>query len=326
VCCRDQRSKEHVTKTEEAIAVIGALLRDYPEQIHRLDPAVGGDGSYSFRFSVGGRSLLLKAQKRPGVPIGIYFHERIREAGVPVPELVSHSPDAGPQGQACAIWSWVEGRPADWGMDEACPYDEAEFGELLRQIHELRFDGAFGLLGDDISRRTFASHPDLGPTSDTWTGFFHCDRAARRYAAMGYLNEAEARTLAGLPARMRPQFANVQARLLHMGDIMHQGNMLIGLGGHIQAVVDFVESTAGDPRWELAWIDYYFSMLPHGRLSFDTSRFRAAYGTDHDPYDEIGRFYLLAILLFEKLLFYRPDSERGKWAIGTVKSLLMGFQ
>ncbi len=287
---------------------------------------MGGDGSYSFRFSVSGEKLLLKVQKRPKTPIGICFYGRVREAGVPVPELVSYSPDAGPQGQACAIWSWVEGKPADWETGEACPYDEAEFGELLRQIHELRFDGAFGLLGDDIGQRTFASHPDLGPISDTWMGFFHCDRAARRYTNMGYLDEREARTLASLPIRLQPTFANVQARLLHMGDIMHQGNMLISPDGHIQAVVDFVESAAGDPRWELAWIDYYFSIFPYSRLSFNMGRFRAAYGTDHDPYDEIGRFYLLAILLFEKLLFYIPDSERGKWAIGTVKALLRSFQ
>jgi hypothetical protein len=56
------------------------------------------------------------------------------------------------------------------------------------------------------------------------------------------------------------------------------------------------------------------------------SRFRSAYGTDHDPRDEIGRFYLLAILLFEKLLFFTPHSGRGQWAIHTVKALLRSFQ
>ena len=308
------------------MTIIQSLLGVLPDRVSRFEPPVGGEGSRSVRFSVGGERLLLKVQRKPDTPIGVYFHGRLREAGVPVPELVSFSPHAGPQGQACAIWSWVEGKPADWGAGEPCPYDEAEFGELLRQTHELRFGGAFGLLGDDIGQRTFASHPDLGPTSDTWLGFFHCDGAARRYAAMGYLDEGEARTLTTLPIRLQSTFANVQARLLHMGDIMHHGNMLIGPGGHIQAVVDFVESVAGDPRWELAWIDYYFSVFLHSRLSFDMSRFRAAYGTDHDPHDEIGRFYLLAILLFEKLLFFTPDSRRGQWAIHTVKALLRSLQ
>jgi hypothetical protein len=51
-------------------------------------------------------------------------------------------------------------------------------------------------------------------------------------------------------------------------------------------------------------------------------RFRAAYGTTHDPHDPLGRFYLATILLFEKLLFYDPASPRGRWAIRTVRDLL----
>jgi len=76
---------------------------------------------------------------------------------------------------------------------------------------------------------------------------------------------------------------------------------------------------AGDPRWDLAWIDYYFSVYPLERRAFDMARFRTTYGTEHDPWDDVGRFYLLAILLFEKLLFFAPTSRRGKWAIRTVK-------
>ena len=33
----------------------------------------------------------------------------------------------------------------------------------------------------------------------------------------------------------------------------------------------------------------------------------------------------LAILVFEKLLFYRPDTRRGAWAIVTTKKLLKSF-
>jgi hypothetical protein len=200
-----------------------------------------------------------------------------------------------------------------------------EFGQLLRRIHELRFDGPFGLLGDDLGARTYASHPDLGPVSETWPGFFHCDRAARRYREMGYLSRAEAQALSGLPGKLAPLFAHLEPRLLHMGDIMHNGNMIVGPDGRIRAVVDFGESMAGAPRWELAWVDFYFDIYPFDRRPFDMARFRAGYGTDHDPHDEVGRFYTLAILVFEKLLFFRPETPRGAWAIEAVKELLKSF-
>lgn len=35
-----------------------------------------------------------------------------------------------------------------------------------------------------------------------------------------------------------------------------------------------------------------------------------------------GRFYLVAILVFEKLRIYDPTSELGAWAVATLKQLL----
>jgi aminoglycoside phosphotransferase (APT) family kinase protein len=117
------------------------------------------------------------------------------------------------------------------------------------------------------------------------------------------------------------ELARAEPRLLHMSDIMHNGNLIVR-EGRIVAIVDYVESMAGDPRWELAWFDYYFATLPFDRAPFDMARFRAAYGTDHDPQDDLGRFYLLAILVFEKLLWLDSNSEQGQWAIETVKDML----
>lgn len=309
-------------RREQAQQIVTSLLGTVPEALERFKPQIGGDDSHSFRLRADGQQLLLKVKKKPGTPIGVVFYERIREAGVPVPDLVAYEPRARPGGEACAIWSWVEGRPAHWEAGEPCPYDEAEFGQILRRIHELRFDGPFGHLGDDLASRTFFSHPDLGPVSETWAGFFHCDRAARRYRDLGYLTAREARALSALPHRLEPFLTDVEPRLLHNGDMMHHGNMIVDRSGRIAAVVDYVESMAGDPRWELAWIDFYFDLYPYYPVSFDMARFRAGYGTDHDPEDEVGRFYTLAILIFEKLLFYRPETPRGAWAIAKAKELL----
>ena len=104
---------------------------------------------------------------------------------------------------------------------------------------------------------------------------------------------------------------------------MHNGNVLLDpQTGRIRAVLDYADATAGDPRWELAWFDYYFRALPPRRPRFDLRRFHEGYGSRPDPDDVAGRFYRVAILVFEKLHFYDPTSELGAWAVATLKKLL----
>ena len=320
----------------QAQRVAESMLADVPSRIEQFHPGVGGDDSYAFRLWVGAEAMLLKVKKRPGSPIGVYFHERVRQAGVPVPELIAFDARAGPDGQAGAIWRWIDGRPAGWGAGDPCPYDEAELGEILRRIHDLEFDGCFGFLGDDPCReRSFTCTPDMAPTSAAWGNLFMCDRAAKRYLFKGYIDEAEADIISSLPDRVVNELSRASHRLLHMGDIMHHGNLIVApaSGGagrstpkrQILAVVDYVESMVGDPRWELAWFDYYFTQCPFERPDFDMTRFRSAYGTDHDPDDRLGQFYLAAILLFEKLLHFDPRSARGRWAIETLRATLASF-
>jgi aminoglycoside phosphotransferase (APT) family kinase protein len=274
---------------------------------------------------VGVDRLLLLVKKRPGSPIGVYFHRRLKQAGLPVPELVAFGRNSGPNGEACAIWDWVEGVPAEWDASQSCPYDEFQLGELLRRVHSLRFEGAYGFLGDDIQERTF-SLPDLGPTSPTWSGFFHCDRVARHYFRLGYLDRQEAELLASLPARLAGVLDRSEPRLLHLGDVMHNGNLLVDRrSGRIRAIIDYTESTAGDPRWELAWIRYYFDDYQFERAPFDLARFWSGYGAEYGSCDPLARFYLAAILLFEKMRGYDPASPRGRWAIATVKDVLREF-
>ena len=307
-----------------AMEIAEGLLGRRPDNLEAFHPSVGGDDSCSFRLWSGRDRMLLKIKRWPGSPVGVYFHSRLKEAGLPVPELIAFDSAVGPAGEACAIWEWVDGTPAEWGPDEPCPYDEAELAGLLRRIHELRFDGPFGYLGDDLTVRSFTPLPDLGPVSDAWPSFFHCDRAAQRYFDKGYLTRREADILDSLPNLLAGTLTSAEPRLLHMSDIMHNGNLILR-DGRIVAILDYVESTAGDPRWELAWFDYYFGALPFVRAPFDMARFRAAYGTDHDPDDGHGRFYLLAVLVFEKLLWLDPGSDRGRWSIARARDILATF-
>lgn len=309
----------------QARSIAGELLGRAPSDCEPFRPPAGGADSTTFRLRLGTDRLLLMVKRRPPSPVGIYFHARIRDAGLPVPALVAFGGGAGPEGEACAIWEWAEGAPAEWGPGEPCPYDEAELGSLLGRIHALSFGADYGFLGDDLDHRDF-SLPGLGPTSSDWASFFHCDVVAERYAATGYLDREEADLLASLPRRLGPDLVLRPRRLLHLGDVMHNGNLLLDpRTGRIRAILDYTESMAGDPRWELAWIRYYFAQYPWDRPGFDLARFWAGYGAEHAEEDRLDRFYLLAVLLFEKLSFYAPDSPRGRWAIETVKRLLRGF-
>jgi hypothetical protein len=313
---------------EQAFNIAERLLDRRPDRLEVFRPAVGGDDTHSFRLWIRSDPMLLQVKKRAGSPFGVYFHNRLRCRAITVPDLVAFDGAAGPEGEACAIWEWVDGQPAKWGPGQPCPYDEAEFGKLLRRIHDLPGGIPFGLLGDDPTNRPAAwpNCPDLGRVSDTWAGWFGCDLAAKRYFDKGYLTTAEADTLSSLPQRLRPLLDAAQPRLLHNGDIMHNGNLIIDpLTRRIVAVIDFADSMVGDPRWELAWVDYYFRQYPFNSPAFDMDRFRSGYGTCHDPDDPLGRFYLLGILLFEKLLFFDPSSSRGRWAVEKVKEILGWF-
>ena len=312
---------------EQAVSIVETLLGRCPRRIEAFHPAVGGDDSHAFRLWLGNDAMLLKIKKHAGSPIGVYLHRRMRGADVPVPELIAFDATAGPCRQACAVWGWVNGMPVVWEPDAPPPYDEAELGEILRRIHELTFDGDFGFLGDDPSERAFTYTPYLAPTSESWEGMFRCAAAARTYFDKGYIDQRQADTLSSLPERLADDLGQAERRLLHMGDIMFNGNLIVEPHTRrILAVVDYVESMAGDPRLELACFDYYFRQMPLRRELFDMDRFRAAYGTNHDPQDRLGRFYLAAILVFEKLLFFDPASARGRWAIGTVRGILNGFE
>jgi len=169
----------------DACEVAERLLGELPERVEALQPAAGGDDSRSFRMWMRKRPLLLKVMNAPGTPIGAYFHARLKEAGVPVPDLLAFSGDAGPDGAACGVFEWVEGEPAQFSSHERPPYDEAEFGRLLRAIHDLRHDRGFGRL-DDRGRTSHSRWADWLSDAVDWS----CARCVKR----GLLEEGLADT------------------------------------------------------------------------------------------------------------------------------------
>lgn len=106
-------------KLSQARGIARRLLNRRIERIEAIRPAAEGDDSYSFRLWTGGRAMLLRVKRRPGSPLGLYFHRRVREAGMSAPELYAFDPAAGPSGQACAIWQWAEPLPTRPGEPPA---------------------------------------------------------------------------------------------------------------------------------------------------------------------------------------------------------------
>jgi len=141
-------TREDAPTNAEAARIAAELLGHPPESVKRYIPPHGGDASFGYRCRVAGREMLLKINKRPAQPIGVYYHRRLSEASVPVPELIAFSPDSGPQGQGCGLFEWVEGVPAEFDCADRPPYDEAQMGEILRTIHDIAHDDGSGHLDD----------------------------------------------------------------------------------------------------------------------------------------------------------------------------------
>jgi aminoglycoside phosphotransferase (APT) family kinase protein len=312
------------SSVHDAKALARKLPGRAPTRVEPLWPRVRSNDCYAFRIEIGGQPMLLKVAKRPRVPMGLYFHHRLREAGIPVPELIAAGPGEGPGGANCALWEWIEGRSsADWPRGSPCPFDEAEFGELMRSIHSLRFEGPPGLLGDDLASRTYTWGPGIRPVGGTWAEVFDCRAAAERLAERGHIKREEAEVFAALPDRLSPELNAAECRLLHMD--LRSNLLLDPATGRIRAVVDYTESFAGDPRFELALVGYWFMDRVVHFLPFDMPRFRAAYGATHNPRDARGRFYLAVLLACDEVPGCDPTSTKGQWSIATFRSVLASF-
>jgi aminoglycoside phosphotransferase (APT) family kinase protein len=233
----------------------------------------------------------------------VYFHARLRQASVPVPELVSFSADAGPSGAACGIFEWVEGIPAEFDSHECPPYGETEFGRVLRTIHGLRHARGFGRLDDH------------GATSHRgWIDWVAdgVERSVSACVTRRALRPQLAESLLALPARFADGLRAAPPALLHYGDIMHNGNMIVDPPSRrILAVVDFSDAIVGDPRLELAWVDLYFGAHGYFGRGFDLARFRLAYGDEADA-DGALRLFYVALALVTMLTYVDPGSERGR--------------
>jgi len=159
----------------EAFDRAGEMLGFSPDDVERVRPRPGACEPYCYRVRKGTDTTFLKIQRNAQAePVGLYFHRRLREAGLPVPKLIHLDRGDEHEGRGASIWEYVAGIQAHF-PDGSCLLDETECVERLREIHELSFDGPFCFLGDVPSERWF------GPASDHWGDMFPFEVAAKEY-------------------------------------------------------------------------------------------------------------------------------------------------
>ena len=287
---------------DDAREIATGLLGEPVDSVSHPEETRFGDASHRFRVRAGGEDLLLKINKRPGQPVGAWYHGKLVEAGIPVPGMPAWSPDAAPGGRACALYEWVEGMPVDFRPEDPPPYDVAQMGAIVRAIHDITHRDGYGHL-DDYGSGECATWAE-GLLS-TW----NIGPCLQR----GAIHHGMATRLRRLPHLFADELDAARTGLLHYEDIMFSGQVMVDDAGSIVAVVDFAGAMAGDPMWELAVFDYYFGEFGYYQTtdrSFDLGRFREAYAIQYDRQAPLQKLYVIGMLL-EKLGFVALDSPRG---------------
>ncbi|HIG18455.1 MAG TPA: hypothetical protein EYQ31_14885 [Candidatus Handelsmanbacteria bacterium] len=110
-----ERPELHVVKS-----LIEELTGSAPEIVEGVKPPSGGLESWSYRLRSQGQHLYLKVNYAPNTTLGVQFNRRLRQAGIPTPEIVAWSPSALPTGLPC-ILRLCRRRPGELARAEDLP-------------------------------------------------------------------------------------------------------------------------------------------------------------------------------------------------------------
>jgi aminoglycoside phosphotransferase (APT) family kinase protein len=234
--------------------------------------------------------------------------EQARSVCVPAPKIVYSSRDDNFAFGKFVVLEKLQGeQTTDYEGWDGCPYEESEFGALLRRIHSVR-PGGFGPV-DDFGKTYF----------DTWQAFLvkladefiqRCDERSSISPAIKEL----------LVSRWRPLLCHISLTspsLLHM-ESLGFGNILYDpVSRRITGLLDYEDCLGGDPLFEVIWMRFYFESNGQEQTYFDFAKFERGYGgTIHD--DGRGRLYWPFTWL-QKLSWIEVDSARARHHAQKVK-------
>lgn len=292
---------------EQVSKLVGCCIRT----VDPLDVEFGGHRSRVFECKSEIGDLVLRVCKGQQGYYAGYFRGRIdeskwfdhswavgtaRDLALPVPEVIATD-----QSRRWVVMRKLPGEPihAEYEDWDECPYDERQFGEMLRRLHSAHPKG-FGPI-DDSGKGIFG----------TWSGFL---TAAAESALETCRNRSSLpKDLAeALERSWVPRLAEVElpkASLLHMESLGFSNLMVDPESRQIVGLLDFEDCLGGDPLFETTWMRYYFTH-PDTPPQFDFERFWQGYGTKlTDPVRE--RLYW-PLTYLEKLRWIKPDGERAK--------------
>jgi len=235
--------------------------------------------------------------------------------GIPAPRIICSSRPGASRSTAFVVMERLPGVAIDSTYErwQACPYDEAEFGEILRKLHATTISGAGPI--DDFGKTYFP----------TWDSFFQAmaGRAMDMCLARGSIDRLLHEGLRRVWFAQFGALAGVEPRLLHLESLGFSNILYDPATKHITGFLDYEDCIGGDPLFEFAWMDYYLGGRDGDRKYFSYPRFMEGYADRPGPESRIEIYS--PFMLLDKLSWIRPDSERAEGYRQRLRALCAGW-
>ncbi len=226
--------------------LLKALLQETGIAGGQAKPFGGGKYNESYLVEVGKERYVLRIAPPDHVPQLFYeksmmrsepaLHQLIREqTDVPVPEVIYHDFSRKLVDRDYIILAFMDGEPG--------PFDHAEMGRYVRQLHNLK-GSRFG-------------YPDRDAVmGDSWPTLFgeYVRLIFEDCNLCGILNEEEKDNFLTVYKAHHEVIQECSPRMLHL-DLWSQN--ILTKNGKITAILDFDRGLYGDPELEFAVLDTY---------------------------------------------------------------------
>jgi aminoglycoside phosphotransferase (APT) family kinase protein len=192
-----------------------------------------------------------------------------RELGVPAPKIMYSSRQDPRDSVQFVVMERLPGVPInDYGQWNGCPYDEKEFGEILRKLHAVEVSGAGPI--DDFGDTYFAS----------WQDFLNAmaDRLMQVCLVRGGIDDKLNDNLQRHWLPHLSLLSDSSTRLLHLESLGFANILYNSQTRSITGFLDYEDCVGGDPLFEFAWMYYYYGHPASAQTLFDYDRFLSGYG------------------------------------------------
>ena len=296
------------------------ILRTRIEALKPFRSAGGGYHSRIFLVETPGQDYVLKIPKGRQGWHTAYLSEEVRtdrwfdqhwaietahRLGIPAPEIVYSDREAG-----FVVMTRLPGEYVrDYEEWDGCPYDEAEFGSVLRRLHSVSLDG-------------YGPVDDFGNTyCQTWPAFLTVmaqrmlEICSRRQSIGKDLHVLLSESWYPLLARLDSK----RAALLHLESLGFANILYDPASRKITGFIDYEDCIGGDPLYELVWMCYYYGDRGSANSPFNFKRFEEGYGPW--PEDDLAATLYKPFTYLDKLTWINPDGQRACWHRRALASL-----